>query len=420
MDCKKCMTLIDAALDGHMDEAMKIEFDRHIVSCPACARELEDRRLIRDLLAEEETLPLPEDFERTLHERLLAAEQEPTPIESGKKKTDRKPLMQRTWFKAAGAIAASFLVIAVVIGSMDGLRMGGASYESAVMEDQAVTAEAAPMAPEIMKSQDNMLRSGEMPAAEPAMEEAYGAEESLEDQGYRQDRLIIKNLHFNLDVLDFDEVFKGLEALVVERGGYVANANVYYKTYDPVEVDRSLKAGFMELKVPEAHLNEVIDRIRNDGVVKNEEISSYDVTDQYRDTVNRLENLEASERRLRELMEEATEVADVIEIERELARLRTDIDAMKGQVARWEKLADFATINVSLNEVQNYEDQIRPIDRTLGDRLKDALVGAVNRLIAGGENLLVAIAYNLPTLVILGLVGLVVIWIIKRKNRRNG
>ncbi len=417
MDCKKCLTLIDAALDGQLDEAMQIDFDRHIGSCPDCARELADRRLIRDLLSEEELLPLPQGFEDSLNKRLIEADQEPTPIQRPEKKEQKKPLIKRTWFKVAGGIAASFLVIAVVIGSMDGLRMGGASYESAVMEDRAVPAEAPMMEAVPTKAQDNMVRSGEMPAD--AVEESFGEMEAETGDGYRQDRLIIKNLQFHLDILDFDAVFDGLESLTNERGGYVANANVYYKTYDPVETDRSLKAGFMELKVPEAHLAEVIDRIRNYGVVKNEEISSYDVTDQYRDTVNRLENLEASEQRLRELMEEATEVPDVIEIERELARLRTEIDAMKGQVARWEKLADFATINVSLNQVQNYDDQIRPIDKTLGDRLTDALVGAVNRLIAGGEDLLVAIAYNLPTLVTLGLVGLVVIWIIKRKKRRS-
>jgi hypothetical protein len=103
--------------------------------------------------------------------------------------------------------------------------------------------------------------------------------------------------------------------------------------------------------VPAANLDSVLTQLRKLGHVQEESRANDEVADQYVDLEARLKSARASEQRLLELQATRTgKLADVLDVERELARVRGEIESMEGQRIVLAHRVDFATIEVQLQE----------------------------------------------------------------------
>lgn len=115
-----------------------------------------------------------------------------------------------------------------------------------------------------------------------------------------------------------------LERALCALGGRVANMDAADKQLiDHVEYS---------LRVPSNHLDAMMDSIATLGRVKSRSVSAVDVTDQLIDVEARVQALRASRDRLRQLLERAATVQDVITVERELARVQGELDSLEGRL----------------------------------------------------------------------------------------
>jgi hypothetical protein len=102
--------------------------------------------------------------------------------------------------------------------------------------------------------------------------------------------------------------------------------------------------------VPTERLDEAIKRIEPLGEIKSRNISVQDVTTQYVDLQIRIDNLRRLRDRLTDLIEQSAEVKDILEVEKELARVTSQLEQLEGQLRGMEKRTAFATINVALDK----------------------------------------------------------------------
>jgi predicted nuclease with TOPRIM domain len=79
-------------------------------------------------------------------------------------------------------------------------------------------------------------------------------------------------------------------------------------------------------------------------------IKSEDVTEQYIDLKARLENAQREEKILLDFLNKATNVKDMLEIEKELSRIREQIEYYTGQLKYLESRIDYSTITIELSE----------------------------------------------------------------------
>ena len=79
-------------------------------------------------------------------------------------------------------------------------------------------------------------------------------------------------------------------------------------------------------------------------------VSAEDVTEQAIDLDARLKALLVTRERLRQLHEKASSVADVIAVERELARVQGEIDSLEGRLKHLRTSAALAEVQVSLRQ----------------------------------------------------------------------
>jgi hypothetical protein len=81
------------------------------------------------------------------------------------------------------------------------------------------------------------------------------------------------------------------------------------------------------------------------------QLSAQDITEQYFDLEIRLANQRRLETRLLELLERRTnELSDLLEIEREAARVRGEIEQLEGRKRFWDNQVSLSTLQVELHE----------------------------------------------------------------------
>lgn len=105
MACKTFEENIDAFIDGELKEE-KEAFEKHLSTCDACRRLYEETLEIKALLSNLEPLDLPEDFEVSLHEKLIESKAIPF---------YQKPMVKKIGFLSS---VAAIGVIAFMSGLM--------------------------------------------------------------------------------------------------------------------------------------------------------------------------------------------------------------------------------------------------------------------------------------------------------------
>jgi len=148
--------------------------------------------------------------------------------------------------------------------------------------------------------------------------------------------------------------------------------------------------------------------------VTNNDTYTEDVTEEYYDSQARLKVLESKEARLIALLDKAVNITDIVAIENELAKVRSDIEVIQGRLQYLTNSTSFSTINIELK--QAIPGHVKAPQGTTGKAWK-ALINSINNLIDFGSGLIVFLAAALPWLVILAVIYLIIRSI--RKKRKN-
>ena len=104
----------------------------------------------------------------------------------------------------------------------------------------------------------------------------------------------------------------------------------------------------MTIRVPQAQFFTALERIEALGEVQSKNLGTEDVSEQFIDLEARLTSSLREEESLLSLLGRSGTVSEVLAIERELARVRAEVERWQGQLNFLERRVDLATITVSL------------------------------------------------------------------------
>jgi len=157
-------------------------------------------------------------------------------------------------------------------------------------------------------------------------------------------RKLIRNANVELEIISFDDAVQKITAFAKEERGYVATSN------SEKQANGKLR-GEVVVKVLPDNLDRFLQKIRGLGELKNQTLGSEDVTKAYFDTDSRLKNARVMEQRLIDMMKTKTgKVADLLQVEKELGRVREEIEKMQGELKYWDSQVQLATVTISLAE----------------------------------------------------------------------
>ncbi len=164
------------------------------------------------------------------------------------------------------------------------------------------------------------------------------AEESVE-------RKIIKTGSLEIEVGDLDASVEKVAKLAQEAGGFVASQSFFAQP-------GSWPRCNLTLRVPSGEFDRVMAELRKHGEIRHLRIGTQDVTEEFIDLEARLRNLEREEGVLLDLFERrTTKLTDVLEVERELSRVRGDIETTQGRLRYLKHKVSLSTIEVQLTEI---------------------------------------------------------------------
>src|SRR5581483_11285983 len=364
-------TWLTSDLHGELSESERSALHAHLVDCAACRKTHQEIKTMNKIL--EETLA-QERPDPVFEQRLLAGFRSRVPERIGLLKLLADLMRLRAvQITAAAALLLGFVQIGRLITgeplSVPRTRERYAKVETAAPQplvSRPSQAGALARSDEVAagRPQDLALKAPPPPTAgATAKTESFAQAESTiatgsniptaEEPAVRPvetpspelaDRKLIRNATVELEIVSFDNAVQKITAFTNEEHGYVA-------TTDSEKQANGKLRGQVVVKVLPENLDRFLQRIRSLGELKNQTLGAEDVTKAYFDTDARLKNAHVMEQRLIDMLKTKTgKVSDLLQVEKELGRVREEIEKMQGELKYWDSQVQFATVTISLAE----------------------------------------------------------------------
>ncbi len=232
--------------------------------------------------------------------------------------------------------------------------------------------------------------------------------ESTETPASAIDRKIIYTAEIDLVVRDVSATENTMPQLVKEHGGYLGEASID-------STSGRYRTGRWTARVPVAQFEAFLDAVSKLGVPESRSQTAQDVTEEYVDLEARIANKQRLEKRILELLEGSEgKITDVIEVERELARVRGEIEQMTGRLRYLANRTDMTTVVIVAREQRDFVPAEAP---TFIARTKQAWSNSLLSLRDAGATFVVVVVSVVPWLLTLLLLFLPLIWYLRRRFR---
>lgn len=166
-----------------------------------------------------------------------------------------------------------------------------------------------------------------------------GQPESRSLQGLAGERQIISQASLDLEVSDVNVATTQLRGLAQSFGGFIEHIST--------SGGLNPEHGSAVVRVPGDRLLEALDAIERLGRAVGQTLGQHDVTGEVIDLEARLRSERSTEESLLKLLDRAESVSDVLTVERELNRVRANIEQLQGQLDFIQRSVSLATITVS-------------------------------------------------------------------------
>lgn len=219
----------------------------------------------------------------------------------------------------------------------------------------------------------------------------------------QQERYLIKDAVVTIECPDPRQASQTLTKAAADAGGYVADFNESTDGYGRRLVN-------VTVRVPADRFDDAILELETLGKVLNKEVTTQDVTEEYVDTESQSRNLKATEERIIEHLGRAGTLEDILHVERELSRVRQEVERLDGRIRFLSHRVAYSTMTVSLRETPAAESILPAETFSVGKNISEAS----RSLVELGQVLLVfGIWIAVWSPVWLG--ALLLIWILKRR-----
>ena len=379
-----------ADLHGDLSDAERSALHAHLLDCAACRKAHQETKTMNKIL--EETLA-QEKADPAFEQRMLAGFRKRVPERSGLVKLLADLMRLRaTQIAAVAAVLlglvqmgrmitgenaevphererradvqnipmpapASLPAQAGALAKSDELAAGRAQALARQAPPPSLLVEAKDKTENFAQAERTIVTGSDIPTAE---EVAKSAETPSPEVANRK---LIRNATTQLEIASFDDAVQKITAFANEERGYVATTN------SQKQANGKLRGNVVVKVLPE-NLDRFLQKLRGLGEVKNQTLGTEDVTKAYFDTDARLKNAGVMEQRLIDMLKTKTgKVSDLLQVEKELGRVREEIEKMQGELKYWDSQVQFATVTISLSE----KDMEEPAAFLLKERSQLAL-----------------------------------------------
>jgi hypothetical protein len=219
-----------------------------------------------------------------------------------------------------------------------------------------------------------------------------------QDLQTKDSRKIIKTGTIGFETNDLEKTRKSILEAVKSNDGYIS------KDRQRRRDDRIQQT--IVIRVPAANFDSLLSEIlKFAGELETKYINARDVTEEFVDLQARLKTKKELEKRYLELLDRAGAVKDVLEIEREIGKLRETIESVEGRLKYLKDRVNFSSLTV------NFYYRTASLEILSISKLKTAFITGWNNFLA----VLIAALKLWPFIIIIG----VIVYFIRRARIRR-
>ena len=219
-----------------------------------------------------------------------------------------------------------------------------------------------------------------------------------------QDQKIIKTANLRFETKDVTVTHQNIISLVKTHNGFVQNDNSG-KNYNKEYIR-------MTIRVPSEKFEDILFGISEGvGYFDQKDISQKDVTEEFVDVKARLNAKRKLENRYLELLQQAKNVKEMLEIERELSKIREEIEAKEGRLNYLQDKVSLSTFYIEFYKTS----EIKGVPISYGQKILNALKSGWNAVSA----FFIGLVSIWPFIFIIGGVIYFIRRYIKRKRKKN-
>lgn len=224
-----------------------------------------------------------------------------------------------------------------------------------------------------------------------------------------QNRKWVITMSLSTETGDMDTALEAISARIQQMQGYVESQNIS-------GLSGRQRTASLTIRVPADQVDSFVEEVSGLTNLVSSSRNVRDITLTYSDTEGRVKALETEQTRLLELMEQAENMSDLLEIEARLTEVRYQLESYASTLRLYDNQVDYATVSLYITEVEKYTPVEEP---GFFERITGGLAESIVNL---GETIVECIVWlivNLPYLIVLGLLGWGVAAIGKRIRRKR-
>lgn len=215
-----------------------------------------------------------------------------------------------------------------------------------------------PAQPATEKQYNNQDRAKSETASLPAKDSLKAQESATQNVSLNQanaanaatqaiDRKIIRNGNLTVEVATPTDIQHKILSIAESHGGFVVTSEMTRQ--NAADNTKPSMTVNLVVRVPALQFERAMEEIRATGSrVVQEKVTGEDVTEEYIDLEARIKNQRALEAQFLEIMKRAGKIEDALEVQREIADVRTEIERLEGRKRFLENQTTLSTINVTL------------------------------------------------------------------------
>jgi hypothetical protein len=244
--------------------------------------------------------------------------------------------------------------------------------------------------------------------------------EEAETQGGDFEEKLIVTVTLRAQTKEYEKALSQVRGTLSSLGGYEESFSSNGRSYG--SSSSYCRSARLTVRIPSESLDSFLSEVGELVNVVNEQVGRVNATEEYYDLASRVRVLEEERAAYEAMLGKAVSVEEILIIKDRLYNVISEIESAKTRMKVIDSRASYSTVHLTLEEVVDYSVVTTP-KTTFGSRIANAFKRSWKNFADGFQDFTVWLVGAIPTLLVLGAIGVgvpvIVISITRRKKRRD-
>ena len=230
-----------------------------------------------------------------------------------------------------------------------------------------------------------------------------------------ENRKLITTVYLTVETEHFTELMQRVEAEVSTLGGYIEEMESNTPT------SGKHRNAAMTIRIPADRLEDFTQQVEENANIIWRSQDQRDITTTYVDTQARRDALKVEQERLLELLGQAANLAEILEIEDRLTDVRYELESIESTLRTYDNQVSYATVHLDVTEVEVLT-VVEEEEPGFWEKIGDGFVNSAKGVWNGVKSVFSAIVIALPWLLVILLppaIVLIIIFSVKKRKYRK-